>query len=291
MPTARRRIRKTHRRRVREKERLMLILILSLIALAIYLITFIIRSFALLFTAPHALDAGNITALLIVFLAVITASVKVFLRTRKYLRERKTYYLSAYYDQLNIPYKRFLKQRGASYEYTVSRRLEEMLPGVAMRIGTVIRRKDAINEYAEIDILLFATSGIYVVELKDYAGYVYGRNEEKYWTVGYDQGTRKKTYDFLNPVLQNKGHIDDLNKLVDALYHNIVIFSKKTEIDTNISEIMSVEALVDRVQNGAPIYDAHTLKTLEKDIMKHVDRGRMNDHIRRVQYNTAKYSK
>ena len=67
---------------------------------------------------------------------------------------------------------------------------------------------------AQIDQLIIAESGIYVIEVKNYKGWIFGNEKNQYWTqvlsTGYrGQSIKNKLY---NPLKQNATHIYCLKK-------------------------------------------------------------------------------
>lgn len=77
------------------------------------------------------------------------------------------------------------------------------------------------GKYSQIDLIVATKVGIIVFEVKEYRGWIFGTEIQKYWTQILAYGKRK--YKFYNPILQNKKHIEDLKKF----YHfdNIPVFS------------------------------------------------------------------
>lgn len=72
-------------------------------------------------------------------------------------------------------------------------------------------------------------TGLYVLESKNYSGWIFGSDSSKYWTQTLPQGKKCVKEKFLNPVIQNRTHIKYLKKLVAENYscNNIVVFSDR----------------------------------------------------------------
>ena len=63
--------------------------------------------------------------------------------------------------------------------------------------------------YAQIDVLMIHETGIYVIECKNYTGWIFGSENNLYWyqtLYSGKSGVRKES--FYNPILQNKSHIN-----------------------------------------------------------------------------------
>ena len=66
--------------------------------------------------------------------------------------------------------------------------------------------------YAQIDVLMIHETGIYVIECKNYTGWIFGSENNLYWyqtLYSGKSGVRKES--FYNPILQNKSHINALS--------------------------------------------------------------------------------
>lgn len=77
----------------------------------------------------------------------------------------------------------------------------------------------------QIDHVITSLYGIFVVETKNYKGWIFGSEEAKDWTK-IIFGTKKKFY---NPILENKGHIKLLSIYLGytnkSKYHSIITFT------------------------------------------------------------------
>ena len=82
----------------------------------------------------------------------------------------------------------------------------------------------------QIDDILIFRSGIYVIECKDYSGWIFGNGNNENWTqtlpYGYDGDYTKNS--FYNPIKQNQNHIRCIRQKLRSTsmipIHNIVVF-------------------------------------------------------------------
>lgn len=102
------------------------------------------------------------------------------------------------------------------------------------------------GETTEIDILFITYCGVFVIEVKNYNGYIFGNENNKNWVKTVYRGKNflgmnkvEKIY-FYNPIWQNKTHIKYLKKY---LGDNIQFFSGI--VFTGNSEIKNVEIFSD----------------------------------------------
>ncbi|MEH7380441.1 NERD domain-containing protein [Bacillus sp. JJ1533] len=98
---------------------------------------------------------------------------------------------------------------------------------------------------SQIDHVVVSPFGIFVIETKNYKGWIYGDSKSKYWTqVIYQR--KEKLY---NPIWQNYGHIKALQEYLESeneeIYHSIVSFSNRATLkkietsDTNTNVVYS----------------------------------------------------
>ena len=89
----------------------------------------------------------------------------------------------------------------------------------------------------QIDHILISPYGVFIVETKNYTGWIFGNARQKQWT----QKIYKKSYKFQNPLHQNYKHIKVLemvlSDVVDPQYlHSIVVFTARSEFKTDMPE-------------------------------------------------------
>lgn len=81
----------------------------------------------------------------------------------------------------------------------------------------------------EIDAIMISSHGIFVFESKNYKGWIYGKENENYWTQAL---ANRQTNRFYNPILQNNGHIHHLEKILNASLpiYSIIVFSDEANL-------------------------------------------------------------
>ena len=70
----------------------------------------------------------------------------------------------------------------------------------------------------QIDHIIVSRYGIFVIETKNMAGAIYGREHEKQWTQAF--GSRK--HKFMNPLRQNYKHTATLAELLDMPHEKMI---------------------------------------------------------------------
>lgn len=104
----------------------------------------------------------------------------------------------------------------------------------------------------QIDHVVISVYGIFVIETKNYKGWIFGSEKNKNWT----QTINNRKYSFYNPIYQNFGHIKALQRFLefegDTIYHSIISFSsksslKKIEIDSDRIEVIQTPNLLSTI--------------------------------------------
>lgn len=83
----------------------------------------------------------------------------------------------------------------------------------------------------QIDHVLINETGVFVIETKNYAGYISGYENSQEWTQTLAYGKIKNK--FYNPIKQNKSHVYHLKYLLNnpkVMYFPIVVFTGKVDV-------------------------------------------------------------
>ena len=103
----------------------------------------------------------------------------------------------------------------------------------------------------QIDHIVISTYGIFVIETKNYSGWIHGGEKSEYWTQTF---YRKKTK-FRNPVKQNWSHIlalkEVLSDSIPVTYHPIVVFTGNAELKNVYSDVPVIyrQQLIETIKN------------------------------------------
>ena len=93
------------------------------------------------------------------------------------------------------------------------------------------------GDTAEIDVLYITKKGLLVVENKNYAGYIFGSEVNKSWTVTLYAGKSwhgniVEKHQFYNPIRQNRSHIKYLKEYLntDIKTFSLITFSNRGDL-------------------------------------------------------------
>ena len=122
--------------------------------------------------------------------------------------------------------------KGEQGEYLIYRRLQKFEDvGARFLFNLYIPKPN--NGTTEIDLLLICSKGLFVIESKNYSGWIFGNEANKNWTqvLPVGRGRSHKSY-FYNPIKQNANHIKYLRRLVGKSMPiwSIIVFSDECEL-------------------------------------------------------------
>ncbi|WP_378186835.1 NERD domain-containing protein [Aquimarina sp. W85] len=147
-------------------------------------------------------------------------------------------------------YKAFYPRiKGILGEYGVAWRLRRLNRDRYKTINDIYLNVN--NRSTQIDHIVVSVYGIFVIETKNYNGWIHGNEHSEYWK----QTFYKKKQRFRNPIKQNLGHIYFLKKALSEFnqvqYHSIIVFVGKGKLKNVYT-------------NTPVIYRSKLLRTIKK---------------------------
>ena len=120
---------------------------------------------------------------------------------------------------------------------------------------------DSDGQTTQIDHIVASRYGIFVIETKNYKGWIFGSEKQKNWT----QSIYKKKSKFQNPLHQNYRHIRVLAEstgLEKTNFHNVIYFTGEATLKTKLPKNVMTHDLREyiRYQN----YEVFTTEQLSE---------------------------
>lgn len=191
------------------------------------------------------------------------------------------YGIQIYFKKVVVP-----KIKGTLGEYKVSLKLKRLSKRKYIVINDLLLKKG--DRTTQIDHVVISKSGIFIIETKNYKGWIHGHENSEYWT----QTIYKHKTKFRNPIKQNWGHVYLLKKVLSEYsrikYYPIVVFSVSSKLKNITSRIPVIytNRLIRTIKN----YDEEL--NLSIDQMKNIsdklnqfnirDRKENRKHIKQV---------
>jgi len=105
----------------------------------------------------------------------------------------------------------------------------------------------------QIDHVLIADTGIFVIETKHYSGWIFGNPQDSQWT----QTFYRKKSGFQNPLRQNYAHVKALQSLFDLpdnQFHSLVVFTADAEFKTDLGpSVVKLTGLIPFLTANRPV--------------------------------------
>lgn len=178
----------------------------------------------------------------------------------------------------------FAKIKGRIGERQVSKLLDTLDSYNCIHINDLyIPKPDGST--VQIDHILISPKGIFVIETKNYTGWILGSENSQYWK----QVIYKRQEKFYNPIWQNASHIKALREflgdLVDSIpIYSLVVFGRQAEFKFKgtfkKANVIKINQLISVIQN-----EPETVQVLNQNIQK------INQHLSALKLKDKKEQK
>lgn len=136
----------------------------------------------------------------------------------------------------------------------------------------------------QIDHIIVSVYGIFVIETKNYKGWIFGSENSEYWT----KNMYGKKYKFFNPIKQNRSHINTLKRAMgfsEDKFISIVAFSANSDLKLNTTTpvvyIPNVNQEIKKYTEQK--FNAADLDDIIEKILSFVDSETSNrEHVRQI---------
>ncbi len=177
------------------------------------------------------------------------------------------------------------KSKGESGENAVSKVLGDTIDGEKYVINDLLFETEP-GKSCQIDHILINQRGIWVIETKNYAGKIYGQDNQREWIQTMAYGHEKNK--FYNPVKQNSTHIYQLSQKLNVknVFNNLVIFLPRADIsDVNSEYVYSIKVLPELVSKETGIFlSSEKMEYFYKRLidLKNTNTVSKNEHIENI---------
>ena len=181
------------------------------------------------------------------------------------------------------------KIKGSIGEAKVNTRLNFLGKEYIVLKDILIKNSDGYT--SQIDELVLSEYGLFVIETKNYKGWIFGNEKAENWT----QVIYKEKHTFRNPIKQNWSHIYALKSVLsdypNIRYHPIVVFSGNAtlkSIESSVPVIYSnrLNSTIRRLsfEKCLSIDEVNKIQTiLESSELK--ERNARKEHIKNIKQN------
>lgn len=169
-------------------------------------------------------------------------------------------------------------------EKSVSRRLSKLNPAEYKIINDIVL-PTGNNGTTQIDHIIVSIYGVFVIETKNYKGWIFGSENSNTWT----QVIYKRKEKLRNPIHQNYGHIKCIEQMIDERFPiiGIVCFSGRTtlKVDVTKSHVIYTQHLIEtiRAYKTPRLYESDINRIYNTIISKQISGKQVNKaHVKNV---------
>jgi hypothetical protein len=150
-----------------------------------------------------------------------------------------------------IAFVRFIRFRKNLGEVLVAHAISTQFQRPHMLLNNVTLQTDVGT--TQIDHVVVADTGIFVIETKHYTGWIFGHPNDSQWT----QVIYRKKSRFQNPIHQNYGHvkaIQSLFTLSDDAFIPVVVFAGDAELKSDLGpSVVRLGELISYLSEDRPV--------------------------------------
>ena len=155
------------------------------------------------------------------------------------------------------------------------------------------------DKTTEIDLVYIHETGIYVIESKNYSGWIFGDGKSQKWMQIFPNGQK---FSFYNPIKQNKGHIKALKVLLPSIeaaqFTSVIVFSERCQLkkvtceekDTYVIKRNNLTKLMkQQIQNSPNFLEATYIDKIYSFLSQYqkVDKSLKEQHIKKMKGNIS----
>lgn len=181
--------------------------------------------------------------------------------------------------------------KGYYGEFILFRKLTRIISKKNLFTNIYLEGKN--TDTTEIDVVAVTNKGIYVFEMKNFGGYIYGSENDTHWTQAFN---RRSKFKFYNPLRQNYAHQKALENYLEVDSDKLipmVVFSKRSKLTKiNISDRSTVLQMPKPLKKVKHIErksdDIISNQEIESYLIKLIDKSLMDEETKQKHINDVK---
>ncbi len=121
--------------------------------------------------------------------------------------------------------------KGLKGEYIVYRKACKLFSKENVLVNVYLPCSTEGIDNTEIDVVAVTNNSLYCIEVKNYKGYIYGKENDRTWTQVLN---RRRKYTFYNPIKQNNGHIQAMKEYLNVeekMIYPLIVFGNKANLE------------------------------------------------------------
>mgnify|MGYP004461354563 FL=1 len=180
---------------------------------------------------------------------------------------------------MEVYYKKFIGMAG---EFWVKKELKKLSKEYLVINDVMVKTKD--NYTHQIDHIVISKYGIFVIETKQYNGYIKGNDYDKRWMIK----SGKKIFYVNNPLHQNYGHVKSLEEILnlpEEKFISLVCIPSRARVSVKSNNVVRIYELIDKIYSYQEV-----IINNEEEIYESIKKINIIDKIKRKEHvrNTKK---
>lgn len=184
--------------------------------------------------------------------------------------------------------------KGTVGETKINLKLSVFLPAGYLILNNVTIPNG--DRFSQIDHIVVSKSGIFVIETKNYSGWIHGQENSQNWTQSFYNSKNQ----FYNPIKQNKTHIAVIKSILSEAFpnaklkfHSIIVFTGEAELK-NVYTKTPVIHLKDINKEIKKIKDTYLSDCECREIFEFLSKENLKDwktkrtHVKNIKNNEHK---
>jgi hypothetical protein len=226
---------------------------------------------------------NGLEALVAVIVFIIIALIKLIIRMILFIYDVITIYTSKYRIKSGNGFIKTYFNKGNYGEFKLYRKVIRRFG--KDKVYTNVYLNNEKTDYTEIDVIALSNHGIYVFEMKNYSGYIYGSENDQYWTQVLNRFSKNKFY---NPLRQNYAHTKSVEKYLEIQESEIIpiiVFSNHSKLskinvnrEKNIFQVKDINRFIK--QNFKMNKVVFAENKLNEFSVKLIERSNMSQEIK-----------
>ena len=145
------------------------------------------------------------------------------------------FFLGAFLLLIAVKWLTSARFKGWFGEWEIRRELTKLDPGIYQAFHDLYVPQPDGDGTTQIDHVVVSAFGIFVIETKNYGGWIFGSERQRQWT----QQIYRNKFRFQNPLHQNKLHVTALMNylgLPEACFQSVVFFTGEATFKTPLPD-------------------------------------------------------
>ena len=222
--------------------------------------------------------SSALESLILIFMFIVETVLKILVRIIIFTYDLISFFASSYKQKSGNSFFKTYFNKGNYGEFVLYRKVIRIFGKESVLTNVYLENTNTEN--TEIDVLAVSNKGVYVLEMKNYSGYIYGSEKDQNWTQVLNKWTKNKFY---NPLRQNFAHTKAVESYLEIPTDKIIpiiIFSNRSKLSKiEISGIHNVFQYRDSIKYikryEKKQEDVFTLEEKKTYLMKLIERCNM----------------